>query len=97
MDQRLRFAKSLAGGIGLPYVDRDIGGDERAFRKKNMSSVTLFQIACLGNPEISSILNSTSDIADHLDFLMLDDISKKLAEWVIERGDEPLVPYITYW
>lgn len=89
--------KSLAGGIGLPYVDRDIGGDERAFRKKNMSSVTLFQIACLGNPEISSILNSTSDIADHLDFLMLDDISKKLAEWVIERGDEPLVPYITYW
>lgn len=89
--------KSLAGGLALPYVDKDIGGDEKAFRKKNMSSVTLFQTACLSDPEVSSILNSTHDSAEHLDFSMLNNLSEKLAGWVLECGDEPLVPYVTYW
>lgn len=89
--------KSLAGGLGLPYVDKEMGGDELAFRKDNMSSVTLFQDACLSDPEVSSVLNSTHDVAENLDFAMLDDIAKKLAAWVVERGDEPLVSYVVYW
>ena len=29
-------------------------------------------------------------------FAMLDETAKKLAAWVIERGDEPLVSYVVY-
>lgn len=88
---------SLAGGLGLQYADRDIGSDEKAFYKENMSAVLLFQDACLTDPETSSVLSSTNDTADNLDFAMLDDIAKKLAAWVIERGDEPLSAYVVYW
>lgn len=59
--------KSLAGGLGIPYAERDVGGDEAAFCEENM------------------------------DFAILDDIAKKLAAWVIERGDEPLESYVVYW
>ena len=62
-----------------------------------MSAVVLFQDACLTNPETNSILNTTRDTADNLDFTMLDDIAKKLAAWVIECGDEPLDSYAVYW
>ena len=37
------------------------------------------------------------DTAGNLDHAMLDDIAKKLAAWVIERGDEPLTSYVVYW
>lgn len=62
-----------------------------------MSAVLLFQDACLTDPEASAVLNSTRDTADNLDFAILDDIAKKLAAWVIERGDEPLGSYAVYW
>ena len=88
---------SLAGGLELQYADRDLGADEKAFYGENMSAVLLFQDACLTNPETNSILNTTRDTADNLDFAMLDDIAKKLAAWVIERGDEPLDSYAVYW
>ena len=88
---------SLAGGLGLQYADRDLGADEKAFYEENMSAVLLFQDACLTNLETNSILNTTRDTADNLDFAMLDDIAKKLAAWVIERGDEPLDSYAVYW
>ena len=88
---------SLAGGLGLQYADRDLGADEKAFYEENMSAVLLFQDACLTNPETNSILNTTRDTADNLDFTMLDDIAKKLAAWVIECGDEPLDSYAVYW
>ena len=41
-----------------------------------MSAVVLFQDACLTNPEIMSVLNTTRDTADNLDFAVLDDIAK---------------------
>lgn len=88
---------SLAGGLELQYADRDLGADEKAFYGEKMSAVLLFQDACLTNPEIMSVLNTTRDTADNLDFAMLDDIAKKLAAWVIERGDEPLDSYVVYW
>lgn len=88
---------SLAGGLGLQYADRDLGADEKAFYEEKMSAVVLFQDACLTNPETNSILNTTRDTADNLDFTMLDDIAKKLAAWVIECGDEPLDSYAVYW
>ena len=62
-----------------------------------LSSVTLFQDACLSDPNITSTLNTIYDTADNLDFDMLDDIAKRLAAWVIERGDEPLTSYVVYW
>lgn len=88
---------SLAGGLELQYADRDLGADEKAFYGEKMSAVLLFQDVCLSNPEIMSVLNTTRDIADNLDFAVLDDIAKKLASWVIERGDEPLDSYAVYW
>lgn len=88
---------SLAGGLELQYADRDLGADEKAFYGEKMSAVLLFQDACLTNPETNSILNTTRDTADNLDFTMLDDIAKKLAAWVIECGDEPLDSYAVYW
>lgn len=88
---------SLAGGLGLQYADRALGADEKAFYGEKMSAVLLFQDACLSNPEITSVLNTTRDTADNLDFAVLDDIAKKLAAWVIERGDEPLDSYAVYW
>lgn len=88
---------SLAGGLELQYADRDLGADEKAFYGEKMSAVVLFQDACLTNPEIMSVLNTTRDTADNLDFAMLDEIAKKLAAWVIERGDEPLDSYAVYW
>lgn len=88
---------SLAGGLELQYADRDLGADEKAFYGEKMSAVVLFQDACLSNPEIMSVLNTTRDTADNLDFAVLDDIAKKLAAWVIERGDEPLDSYAVYW
>ena len=89
--------KSLAGGLRIPYVERNVGGDEAAFREENMSSVSLFQDASVSDPKASSVLNSTDDIPKNLDFAMLDDTAKKLAAWVIERGDEPLESYMVYW
>ena len=88
---------SLAGGLELQYADRDVGSDEMAFAEENMSAVSLFQDACLNDEEASSVLSSARDIADNLDFAMLDDIAKRLAEWVIERGSEPLTSYVVYW
>ena len=88
---------SLAGGLGLQYANRALGADEKAFYGEKMSAVLLFQDACLTNPETNSILNTTRDTADNLDFTMLDDIAKKLAAWVIECGDEPLDSYAVYW
>lgn len=88
---------SLAGGLGLQYANRALGADEKAFYGEKMSAVLLFQDACLNNPETMSVLNTTRDTADNLDFAMLDDIAKKLAAWVIERGDEPLSSYTVYW
>ena len=89
--------KSLAGGLGIPYAERDVGGDEAAFREENMSSVSLFQDASVSDPKASAVLNTTDDIPENLDFAILDDIAKKLAAWVIERGDEPLESYVVYW
>ena len=43
------------------------------------------------------MLNSVHDVPENLDFAMLDETAKKLAAWVIERGDEPLVSYVVYW
>ena len=88
---------SLAGGLELQYADRDVGSDELAFAEENMSSVSVFQDACLNDEKASSVLSSTRDIADNLDFAMLDDLAKRLAEWVIERGGEPLTSYVVYW
>ena len=88
---------SLAGGLGLQYADRDLGADEKAFYGEKMSAVLLFQDACLTNPKIISVIGTTRDTADNLDFMVLDDIAKKLAAWVIERGDEPLDSYAVYW
>ena len=88
---------SLAGGLELQYADRDLGADEKAFYGEKMSAVVLFQDACLSNPEITSVLNTTRDTADNLDFAVLDNIAKKLAAWVIERGDEPLDSFAVYW
>ena len=88
---------SLAGGLELPYADRDLGADEKAFYGEKMSAVVLFQDACLSNPEITAVLNTTRDTADNLDFAVLDDIAQKLAAWIIERGDEPLDSYAVYW
>lgn len=88
---------SLAGGLGLQYANRALGADEKAFYGEKMSAVLLFQDACLSNPEITSVLNTTRDTADNLDFAVLDDIAKKLAAWVIECGDEPLDSYAVYW
>ena len=88
---------SLAGGLGLQYADRDIASGGGAFDKETMSSVTLFQDACLSDPNITSTLNTIYDTADNLDFDMLDDIAKRLAAWVNERGDEPLTSYVVYW
>lgn len=96
-NSEVALRNSLAGGLGLQYADRDIGSDEKAFYKENMSAVLLFQDACLTDQEASSVLSSTSDTADNLDFAMLDDIAQKLAAWVIERGDEPLSAYVVYW
>lgn len=89
--------KSLAGGLGIPYAERDVVGDEAAFREEKMSSVSLFQDASVSAPKASAVLNTTDDIPENLDFAMLDDIAKKLAAWVIERGDEPLESYVVYW
>ena len=89
--------KSLAGGLGIPYAERDVRGDEAAFREEKMSSVSLFQDASVSDPKASAVLNTTDDIPENLDFAMLDDIAKKLAAWVIERGDEPLESYVVYW
>lgn len=89
--------KSLAGGLGIPYAERDVGGDEAAFREENMSSVSLFQDASVSDTKASSVLNTTDDIPENLDFAILDDIAQKLAAWVIERGDEPLESYVVYW
>ena len=89
--------KSLAGGLGIPYAERDVGGYEAAFHEEKMSSVSLFQDASVSDPKASAVLNTTDDIPENLDFAMLDDISKKLAAWVIERGDEPLESYVVYW
>jgi len=88
---------SLAGGLGLQYADRDIGSDEKAFYKENMSAVLLFQDACLNDPAVLSVLDSIYDTAENLDFAQLDDIAQKLAAWVLERGDEPLGSYPVYW
>ncbi len=88
---------SLAGGLGLQYANRDLGSDEKAFYGEKMSTVLLFQDACLNNPEIAPVLNTTHDTADNLDFTILDDTAKKLAAWVIERGDEALSSYVVYW
>ena len=88
---------SLAGGLGLQYADRDIGSDEKAFYKETMSSVLLFQDACLSDSNITATLNTIYDTVDNLDFAMLDDLAKNLAAWVIERGDEPLTAYVVYW
>ena len=89
--------KSLAGGLGIPYAERDVRGDEAAFREEKMSSVSLFQDASVSDPKASAVLNTTDDIPENLDFAILDDIAKKLAAWVIERGDEPLESYVVYW
>ena len=62
-----------------------------------MSSVSLFQDASVSEPKASAVLNTTDDIQENLDFAILDDIAKKLAAWVIERGDEPLESYVVYW
>lgn len=96
-DSEADLRKSLAGGLGIPYAERDVGGDEAAFREENMSSVSLFQDASVSDPKASAVLNATDDIPENLDFAMLDDIAKKLAAWVIERGDEPLESYVVYW
>lgn len=96
-DSEADLRKSLAGGLGIPYAERDVGGDEAAFREENMSSVSLFQDASVSDPKASAVLNATDDISENLDFAMLDDIAKKLAAWVIERGDEPLESYVVYW
>ena len=63
----------------------------------SMSGVMDMARSRLTNPETNSILNTTRDTADNLDFAMLDDIAKKLAAWVIECGDEPLDSYAVYW
>ena len=88
---------SLAGGLELQYVDNNVGSEAPYFEGENMSTVSLFQDACLSVEEAFSVLNSTRDVADNLDFAMLDELSKKLATWVIERGDEPLRSYVVYW
>lgn len=96
-DSEAGLRKSLAGGLGIQYADMDVGGDEAAFREENMSSVVLFQDACLNKQEVFAVLNSVHDVPENLDFAMLDEIAKKLAAWVIERGDEPLASYVVYW
>lgn len=96
-DSEADLRKSLAGGLGVQYADMDVGGDEAAFREENMSSVVLIQDACLNKQEVSAVLNSVHDVPENLDFAMLDETAKKLAAWVIERGDEPLVSYVVYW
>lgn len=88
---------SLAGGLEMQYADYSIGSDEQAFLGDNMSAVLIFQDACLNDKEASSVLNTTRDIADNLDFTILDDTAKRLAEWVVERGDEPLRAFAVYW
>ncbi len=88
---------SLAGGLKLQYADRSVGADDRAFCNDSMSGVALFQDACINNDEIAGTLNSIRDVADNLDFSVLDKTAKKLAEWIVERGDEPLKSYILYW
>ena len=88
---------SLAGGLGLQYADRDIASSAGASNQETVSSVTLFQDACLSDADITAALNTVYDTAGNLDFAMLDDIAKKLAAWVIERGDEPLTSYVVYW
>ncbi len=88
---------SLAGGLELQYKNQIPRGDETKFQSSNMSSVALFQDACLNWPEATDVLSSTRDVPENLDYAQLDDIAKKLATWVIERGDEPLKSYIVYW
>ena len=96
-DSEADLRKSLAGGLGVQYADMDVGGDEAAFREENMSSVVLIQDACLNKQEVSAVLHSVHDVPENLDFAMLDETAKKLAAWVIERGDEPLASYVVYW
>ncbi len=88
---------SLAGGLEMQYADYSIGSDEQAFTGNNMSAVLIFQEACLNDEEASSVVNTTRDIADNLDFTVLDDTAKHLAEWIVERGDEPLKSFAVYW
>ena len=88
---------SLAVGLGLQYADRDIASSAGASNQETVSSVTLFQDACLSDADITAALNTVYDTAGNLDHAMLDDIAKKLAAWVIERGDEPLTSYVVYW
>lgn len=88
---------SLAGGLALQYADYDVGSDERAFSGGSMSSVSLFQSACLSDQSVSSVLNTTRDTAENLDFAMLDDLARCLAAWVIERSGESLTSYVVYW
>ena len=88
---------SLAGGLEMQYADYSIGSDEQAFTGNNMSAVLIFQDACLNDEEASSVVNTTRDTADNLDFTILDDTAKRLAEWIVERGDEPLKSYVVYW
>lgn len=88
---------SLAGGLEMQYADYSIGSDEQAFLGDNMSAVLIFQEACLKDEKASSVVNTTRDTADNLDFTVLDDTAKHLAEWVVERGDEPIKSYVVYW
>ncbi len=61
-----------------------------------MRLIPLFQNSCLNERGIF-VLNSIRDIAINLDFTMIDDIAKRLAGWIVERGDEPLKFYVVYW
>lgn len=88
---------SLAGGLTLPYADCNMGSDEQSFSRTNMSAVSLTQEACMSDQSITSVLNTTRDTAEHLDFTMLDDLARCLAAWVIERGCESLTSYVVYW
>ena len=67
----------------------DVGGDEAAFHEEKMSSVVLFQNACLNKQEVFAVLNSVHDVPENLDF----DLPASFGcERATERYSVPVLP-----
>ncbi len=93
-DSQAMFAAELAGSIGLPIKASINPG----FMEDYTSYVTIHQHDVFFDDSSARLLsNEMPDTFECIDTDELDDLSKKLTSWIMERGGSKLFRYPTFW
>ena len=93
-DEQAMFAAELAGGLGLPVKSLTNVG----FSDENMTYVTIHQHDMFIDGSSAKVMSNTmADTFECIDTDELDDLSKQLASWIMERGGIKIFEYPTFW